>query len=77
MLGEEVMPNKEYVKVMAETGLDLDQRRELIQHWYVRNSAAQCEFYASSQYLLFKILFCYNWISMNTPPVPPNILKAH
>ena len=55
MLGEEVMPNKEYVKVMAETGLDLDQRRELIQHWYVRNSAAQCNFYALSQYLLFKI----------------------
>ena len=55
MLGEEVMPNKEYVKVMAETGLDLDQRRELIQHWYVRNSAARCNIYASSQYLLFKI----------------------
>ena len=29
------MPNKEYVKVMAETGLDLDQRKELIQHWLV------------------------------------------
>lgn len=38
LMGEEVMPNKEYVKVMAETGLDLDQRKELVQHWLIYKS---------------------------------------
>ncbi|XP_067940953.1 vitamin D3 receptor B-like [Watersipora subatra] len=33
LMGDDVIPSKEYVQVMAETGLDLDQRKELMQHW--------------------------------------------